>query len=79
MLHVLRWESRIRSDGDTFAINDHDSSLLSRLYIEEVPAGKVNFTFRTSNWDAPLPNEWRHILNAFQPLRRLPAGAKAVL
>jgi hypothetical protein len=68
-LHVLRWNLRIRAEGDVFAINDHASALFARLYIEERPHAKDNFELRKSFFDMLNEHEKERLMRAFEPLR----------
>jgi len=69
VLHVVRWNSQLRAEGDVVAINNNASALFARLFVEEFPQHAEVFTQRRSVWDDLNSQEWQSILNAFERLR----------
>lgn len=72
VLHVVRWNSRLRVDGDVVAINNNASALFARLFVLEHPEHAETFAQRRSVWDDLPSDEWQLILNAFERVRRPP-------
>jgi hypothetical protein len=73
VLHVIRWNSAVAADGDTFAVNDHCGSLFTRLYIEEYPHRERHFYTRRSWLDRLTEAEREQLMLAFEPIRTRPA------
>lgn len=69
ILHVIRWETDLRGEGDTFKVNDHCSALFARLYALERPQYADKFRSRKSFLDALTKNDEERLLLAFEPLR----------
>lgn len=69
ILHVIRWNSMLRAEGDVVAINNNLSSLFARLLIEERPELERTFSLRRSVWDDLPVSEWREVLLEFERLR----------
>lgn len=69
ILHVIRWETDLRGEGDTFKVNDHCSALFARLYVLERPQHAEKFRSRRSFLDALTQNDEERLLLAFEPLR----------
>jgi hypothetical protein len=69
VLHVLRWNTAVAADGDTFEINDHCGSLFTRLYIAEYPHRADRFYTRRSWLDNLTDKEHDELMYAFAPLR----------
>lgn len=57
VLHVIRWNTDVREDGDIPAINNNASSLFSRLYIARHPLAERNFELRRSWVDDLSPSD----------------------
>lgn len=70
LLHVIRWQARLRARGDLVAINDHASALFARLYLEEHPERERVFVRRRSLFDDLTDEQWARLMIAFEPLRR---------
>ena len=69
VLHVVRWNSQLRAEGDVVAVNNNASALFARLFVEEFPQHAQAFDRRRSVWDDLTPAEWQLIWNAFERLR----------
>ncbi len=69
VLHVVRWNSQLRAEGDVVAINNNASALFARLFAAEFPQHAAAFELRRSVWDDLKPPEWQLIMNAFERLR----------
>lgn len=69
VLHVIRWNSLLRADGDVVAINNNLSSLFARLLLAERPQYATSFSLRKSVWDDLPAREWEEVLLAFELLR----------
>ena len=69
ILHVIRWDTDIRGEGDTFKVNDHCSALFARLYVLERPQYADKFRNRKSFLDMLNKDEEERLLLAFEPLR----------
>jgi hypothetical protein len=69
ILHVLRWETELRGEDDTFKINDHLSALFSRLYVLDRPEAEGLFRTRKSIFDMLAPREERRLMLAFEGVR----------
>lgn len=69
ILHVIRWETDLKGEGDIFKINDHLTALFARLYVLERPQHKDKFRSRKSFLDSLTKNEEERLLLAFEPLR----------
>jgi len=48
VLHVIRWNTDVRAEGDIPSINNNASSLFSRLHIARYPHHAGNFETRRS-------------------------------
>lgn len=57
VLHVIRWNTDVREDGDIPAINNNASSLFARLYIARHPSAERNFEKRRSWVDDLSPSD----------------------
>lgn len=69
VLHVVRWNSQLRAEGDIVAVNNNASALFARLFVEEFPQHTDAFERRRSVWDDLSPSDWQLVLNAFERLR----------
>ena len=69
ILHVIRWQTDLKGEGDRFKINDHLTALFARLYVLERPELEGKFRNRKSFLDALDTNEQERLLLAFEPLR----------
>lgn len=69
ILHVIRWQTDLRGEGDRFKINDHLTALFARLYVLERPQYKDKFRNRKSFLDSLTKTEEERLLLAFEPLR----------
>ena len=69
ILHVIRWDTDLRGEGDTFKVNDHCSALFARLYVLERPQYADKFRNRKSFLDSLTQDEEERLLLAFEPLR----------
>lgn len=69
VLHVIRWETSLKAQGDTFKINDHASALFSRLYVLDRPHHDGCFRTRKSIFDMLSDEEDRRLIAAFEPLK----------
>lgn len=69
VLHVMRWNSLLRAEGDIVAINNNLSSLFARLFVLEHPAQEQVFSRRRSVWDDLPVGEWGEVRAAFDALR----------
>lgn len=69
VLHVVRWNSQLRADGDVVAVNNNASALFARLFVAEFSQHAGVFETRRSVWDDLDLGEWQLILNAFERLR----------
>lgn len=70
VLHVVRWNSQLRAEGDVVAVNNNASALFARLFVVEHPEHAEVFEKRRSVWDDLPPDEWRPVLEAFERVRR---------
>lgn len=69
ILHVIRWDTDLRGEGDIFKVNDHCSALFARLYVLERPQHEGKFRNRKSFLDMLSEDEEERLLLAFEPLR----------
>lgn len=69
VLHVIRWDTELKGEGDVVKINNNASALFARLYVLERPQHEGCFRVRKSFYDMLSEEEWRHLLLAFEPLR----------
>jgi hypothetical protein len=69
VLHVIRWETSLKAEGDTFKINDHASALFSRLYVIERPQSDGCFRTRKSIFDMLTQDETKRLMDAFESVR----------
>lgn len=69
LLHVIRHNTALRAQGDTFKINDHASAPFARLYMIEYPEREGCFRTRNSFFDMLNKAEEERLLLAFEPLR----------
>lgn len=72
VLHVVRWNSRLRAQGDVVAVNNNASALFARLFADEHPEHADAFERRRSVWDDLPPAEWQLIWSAHMRARRRP-------
>lgn len=70
VLHVVRWNSQLRAEGDLVAINNNASALFARLFVAEFPRYAEVFERRRSVWDDLTALEWDSILVAFERTRK---------
>ena len=61
VLHVIRWNTDIRGEGEPVSINNNASSLCARLYIALYPAAARNFEIRRSWIDDLRPSDWSNL------------------
>lgn len=61
VLHVIRWETDVRADGDVVSANNNATSLCARLYVHAHPHAKGNFETRRSWIDDLSPADWSRL------------------
>ena len=72
VLHVIRWNTDVRSTDDTVAVNNSASSLCARLYIARRPHAKANFELRRSWVDDLRPADWSSLTFAASRIKAPP-------
>ena len=66
IMHVIRWETALTSDGDKFKINDHAAPLYARMFMNKHKRFEGVFRNRKSIFDMLSEEEERQINQAFK-------------
>jgi hypothetical protein len=70
IMHVIRWETSLTAEGDTFKINDHAAPLYARMFVQKHKRYEGCFRNRKSIFDMLTEEEERQINQAFKDGQR---------